>query len=50
MEEEISKHELKERSKDLIKWRPFTDELVETVHWGKGAVRVDFFFFFFFHF
>ena len=28
IEEEISKHELKERSKYLMKWCPFTDELV----------------------
>ena len=28
IEEEISKHELKKRSKYLMKWRPFTDELV----------------------
>ena len=27
-EEEISKHELKKRSKYLMKWRPFTDDLV----------------------
>ena len=28
IEEEISKHELKKISKYLMKWRPFTDELV----------------------
>ena len=28
IEEEISKHELKKRSKYLMKWRPFTDDLV----------------------
>ena len=28
IEEEISKHELKKRSKYLMKWRPFTDELI----------------------
>ena len=28
IEEEISKHELKKESKYLVKWRPFTDELV----------------------
>ena len=28
IEEEISKHELKKRSKDLMKWRSFTDDLV----------------------
>ena len=28
IEEEISNHELKKRSKYLMKWRPFTDDLV----------------------
>ena len=28
IEEEISKHELKKRSKYLLEWRPFTDDLV----------------------
>ena len=28
IEEEISKHELKKRSKNLMKWRPFIDNLV----------------------
>ena len=29
-----------------MKWRPFTDDLVQTVQWGEGGVRMDFFFFF----
>ena len=37
IEEEISKHELKKRSKYLMKWRPFTDDLVYTVQWGVGG-------------
>ena len=28
IEEEISKHELKKRPKNLMKWRPFIDDLV----------------------
>ena len=31
IEEEISKHEFKKTSKYLMKWRPFIDDLVETV-------------------
>ena len=51
IEEEISKRNLKKRSKYLMKCRPFTDDLVNTVQWGKGGregwedggVRVGFF-------
>ena len=31
-----------------MKWRPFADDLVQTVQWGEGGVWMDFFFFFFF--
>ena len=31
IEEEISRHEFKKISKYLMKWRPFIDDLVETV-------------------